>query len=172
MRVQTTTLDKQKRLCWNMRAEFLVVPFDSDEVRQIAPPPGEILLWVDPRHEDKTFALDLAAVLLQHVEILATALPGVLIFSQSCRQLALVNLASLLDHKAIVSLPARPDSPATKSELLTQRINSPECVTCGYVPPATSWLLQRFMTYTAELATCSHVSPEHDTYCATRFLIH
>ena len=93
---------------------------------------------------------------------LATALPGVLIFSQSCCQLALGNLASLLDHKAIVSLPSRPDSPATKSELLTQRINSSECVTCGHVPPATSWLLQRFMTYTAELATCSHVSPEHD----------
>jgi len=84
MLVQTTTLNKQQRLCWNMRAEFLFVPFDSDEVRQIAPPPEEVLLWVDPRHEDKTFALELAAVLLQHVEVLATALPGGSIFSNPC----------------------------------------------------------------------------------------
>ena len=84
MLVQPTTLDKQKRLCWNMRAEFLVVPFDSDEVRQIAPPPEEVLLWVNPRHEDKNFALDLAAVLLQHVEKLATALPGGLVFFKLC----------------------------------------------------------------------------------------
>ncbi len=105
--VQMTTLNKQQRLCQNMRAVFLVVPFDSDEVRQIAPPPEEVLLWVDPRHEDKTFALDLAAVLLQHMEILAIALPGGLTFSHSYCQLALVNLAALLDHEAIVTLASR-----------------------------------------------------------------
>lgn len=82
--LQTTALHKQERLCWNMCAEFLFVPYDSEEVMQIAPPPQEVLLWVDPRDEDASFAVALADVTRQHVEVFATALPGTALTTLAC----------------------------------------------------------------------------------------
>lgn len=44
-----------------MGAQFLCVPWDSEEVRQIAPPATEVVLEVECRAEDISFAKDLAA---------------------------------------------------------------------------------------------------------------
>lgn len=82
--LQTTALHKQERLCWNMCTEFLFVPYDSEEVMQIAPPPQEVLLRVDPRDEDASFAVALADVTRQHVEAFAAALPGTALPSLAC----------------------------------------------------------------------------------------
>lgn len=62
-------LQKQERLCQNMGAQFLCVPFTSEEVMQVAPPAREVILKVDPRVEDNAFANQLAAVLLSNINI-------------------------------------------------------------------------------------------------------
>ena len=59
-----------------MGAQFLCVPFDSEEVKQIAPPAREVILEVDHRTEDSTSANELAAVLLNHINALVAGLPG------------------------------------------------------------------------------------------------
>lgn len=74
--MQTATLQKQERLCQNMDAQFLCVPFDSEDVLQVAPPATEVILEVDPRVEDIKFANELATVLFNHVNTLLDALPG------------------------------------------------------------------------------------------------
>lgn len=59
-----------------MDAQFLCVPFDSEEVVHVAPPPTEVILEVDLRVEDTEFANQLATVLLNHVNALLAGLPG------------------------------------------------------------------------------------------------
>ena len=59
-----------------MSAELLCVPFDSEEVKQIAPAPREVILEVIPREGDGTFSCGLAAVLLKHLNALSERLPG------------------------------------------------------------------------------------------------
>lgn len=59
-----------------MDAQLLCVPFDSAEVKEIAPPATEVILEVDLRAEDINFANQLAAVLLSHINVLANTLTG------------------------------------------------------------------------------------------------
>lgn len=59
-----------------MGAQFLCVPWDSEEVRQIAPPATEVVLEVECRAEDISFAKDLAALLLKHIMAMVDACPG------------------------------------------------------------------------------------------------
>lgn len=59
-----------------MGAQFLCVPFDTEEVKQIAPAATEIVLEVECRVQDISFASDLAAVLLKHITALVDAYPG------------------------------------------------------------------------------------------------
>ena len=59
-----------------MGAQFLCVPFDSEEVKQIAPAAKEVILEVECRLQDISFANDLGAVLLKHIKALVDACPG------------------------------------------------------------------------------------------------
>ena len=59
-----------------MSADFLCVPFNSDVVKQVAPPPKEVIWEVAPTAEDGNFAHHLATALLKHIGALGEALPG------------------------------------------------------------------------------------------------
>ncbi len=74
-----------------MCADFRFVPFDFEEVKQVAPPPEE--LEVNPHAEDGSFAHDLAEVQLQHVNALVT-LCQVFMCHNLCSQSALYPTAT------------------------------------------------------------------------------
>ena len=74
--LQTATLQKQERSRQIIGAQFLRVPVDSEEVKQVAPPARDVILEVDQRAEDTTFANQLALVLLSHINALVDGLPG------------------------------------------------------------------------------------------------
>ena len=67
-----------------MGAQFLCVSFDSEEVKQIAPAAMEVILEVECRVQDISFANDLAAVLLKHIMALVDACPGWCLKAHTC----------------------------------------------------------------------------------------
>ena len=66
--LQTETQDQLDSLRSNMRASFLVVPFDDAEVKQEVVQTHEIMRQVGKRPEDVSFAMDLSSILLEHVD--------------------------------------------------------------------------------------------------------